>query len=250
VNDLSFHPVAAGALDRFQRLSLLGGIATVAGVAWLLLLPGLSPLTHTHAGSPGLAAFVVSTAAWFIMMVAMMLPPVVPWLLLVASGARRGSLWSSTAGLFAAGYFAIWLGYSIAAATVQVGLQQVGLLGQDLSLGPRIGGAVLITAGLFQLSPLKDACLTHCRNPIGYFLQRWRDGPVGALRMGAAHGVFCVACCWALMAVAFAVGIMNLLWMAALTAMLILEKNAPGGRLLGVLFGVLLMGWGALRLLA
>ena len=126
----------------------------------------------------------------------------------------------------------------------------MGLLGHDLSLGTQAGGAVLVAAGLFQLSPLKNACLSHCRNPMGYFLRRWRDGPAGALRMGTAHGVVCVACCWALMAVAFALGIMNLLWMAALTAMLVIEKNAPGGRQWGIVFGALLLGWGSFRLLA
>jgi predicted metal-binding membrane protein len=249
MNDLSFHPVPAGALPRFRRFFLLGEIALLAGLAWLLLLPGISPLSHTHAGSPGLGAFTLSAAAWFVMMVAMMLPPVVPWLLLVASGARRESCWPYTVGLFAAGYFAIWLGYSVAAAGIQVSLVYLGLLGHELSLDPRTGGAVLVTAGLFQLSPLKHTCLTHCRNPIGYFLRRWHDGPMGAMRMGATHGIYCVACCWALMAVAFALGIMNIRWMAALTAMLVLEKIAPGGRQFGVLFGLFLAVWGAFRLL-
>jgi predicted metal-binding membrane protein len=125
-----------------------------------------------------------------------------------------------------------------------VGLQARGLLGHDLALEATAGGTVLIGAGLFQLSPLKGACLTHCRNPLSYFLRSWRDGPVGAFRMGAAHGVFCVGCCWALMAVALALGVMNLLWMAALTGMLILEKNAPGGRQMGILFGWVLIVWG------
>ncbi len=240
MSELSLGPAPAGAVARFQRLSLLAGVGVVAAMAWLLLLPGVSPLAHTHMGTSGLEALAVSTAAWFVMMVAMMLPPVVPWLLLVASGAGR----PSGAFLFASGYFAVWLGYSLAAAAVQVGLQAMGVLGHDLALQATAGGVVLIGAGLFQLSPLKDACLAHCRNPLSYFLRSWRNGPVGAVRMGAAHGVFCVACCWALMAVAFALGVMNLLWMAALTGMLILEKNAPDGRQMGTLFGWVLILWG------
>ena len=240
MSELSLGPAPAGAVARFQRLSLLGGVGVVAGMAWFLLLPGVSPLAHAHRGTWGLEALALSTAAWFVMMVAMMLPPVVPWLLVVASGAGR----PSGAFLFAGGYFAVWLGYSFAAAAVQVGLQAMGVLGHDLALQATAGGAVLIGAGLFQLSPLKDACLAHCRNPLSYFLRSWRDGPVGAFRMGAAHGVFCVGCCWALMAVALALGVMNLLWMAALTGMLILEKNAPGGRQMGTALGWILIVWG------
>jgi predicted metal-binding membrane protein len=245
MSQLALGPAPAGAVARYQRIALLSGIAVVTAAAWLLLLPGISSLGHAHGGSSGLTAFALSTVAWFVMMVAMMLPPVVPWLLLVSSGAGRETRRHSPAVLFAGGYFSVWLGYSMAAAALQVGLQATGALGHDLSLAPRIGGLVLIGAGLFQLSPFKDACLAHCRNPLTYFLQRWRDGPVGAFRMGAAHGVFCVGCCWALMAVAFALGVMNLLWMAGLTVMLIVEKNAPGGRRLGAAFGYILMVWGA-----
>jgi predicted metal-binding membrane protein len=239
VSQLSLYPVPAGAAERFQRLSLLAGVGLMAAMAWLLLLPGVSPLAHMHGGASVVQALAVSTGAWFVMMVAMMLPPVVPWLLLAGSGARL-----TGAVLFAGGYFAVWLGYSFVAAALQVYLQARGILGHDLALEARAGGAVLMVAGLFQLSPFKDACLAHCRNPMSYFLRRWRDGPVGALRMGAAHGVFCVGCCWALMAVAFALGVMNLVWMAALTVLLILEKNAPGGRQVGIVFGCVLVIWG------
>ncbi len=114
----------------------------------------------------------------------------------------------------------------------------------DLTVGPRVGGALLIVAGLFQWSPLKTACLRHCRNPLSFFLSRWRDGPAGAFRMGFRHGAYCVACCWALMALAFALGVMNLLWMAALTLLLCLEKIAPAGRGTGRAFGLAFVVWG------
>ena len=103
---------------------------------------------------------------------------------------------------------------------------------------------MLLLAGLFQVSPLKAACLRHCRSPLGFFLTRWREGPVGAYRMGLQHGAYCVGCCWALMMLSFALGVMNLLWMTALTLFLCLEKIAPGGATSSRLSGLVFMAWG------
>jgi predicted metal-binding membrane protein len=115
-------------------------------------------------------------------------------------------------------------------------------------VSPRVGTAIFLIAGIYQFAPLKRACLAHCRTPFGYFLTRWRNGPIGAIRMGLHHGLFCVGCCWALMATAFAVGVMNVWWMAALGAVALIEQTAPKGELLRRVLGGALLGAGILRL--
>ena len=185
---------------------------------------------------------------WMAMMVAMMLPPVLPWVLLFASTNRsrdpEAGPYFPTA-LFLGGYFAAWAPYCLAAALAQGLLQQAAWLSTvDLRVGPQAGGALLVAAGLFQVTPLKAACLKHCRTPLGFFLERWRDGPAGAFGMGLRHGLYCLGCCWALMGLSFALGVMNLLWMAVLTGILCVEKIAPGGQALSRAFGVLLTVWG------
>jgi predicted metal-binding membrane protein len=110
-------------------------------------------------------------------------------------------------------------------------------------------GAVLVASGVSQFVPLRQACLSHCRNPLTYFLARWRDGPAGGFRMGAVHGAFCLGCCWMIMLSGFALGVMNLAWMAVLTAMVCLEQLAPNGVWLGRAFGAGLAVWGLVLLM-
>jgi len=198
------------------------------------------------------AGFAAAVAMWFGMMLVMMLPALWPWLKLFARMAPRA--WperrpAAVLGQFGAGYFAVWLAYSAVAAGLQGGLQQLALLRADLSLGAAAGGLALLLAGTFQLTPLKDACLSHCRSPLGFFLARWDGGPGGPFRMGARHGLFCVGCCWALMALMFVLGVMNLLWMAALTALLVAEQRAPRRWRLRQVSGVGLAAWGVLLLI-
>lgn len=206
----------------------------------------LTGSTHAHAGFAG------ASALWFVMMVAMMLPAVWPWLRLFGSMAPRawpGRRAGWATAQFGAGYFAVWWAYSVAAAGLQIGLRQLALLRADLTLGATAAGVLLLLAGLFQLTPLKDACLRHCRNPLGFFLARWDGGPTGPFRMGARHGVFCVGCCWALMALAFVLGLMNLLWMAVLTVMIVAEQRVSRAWRLREAFGVGLALWGVALLL-
>jgi predicted metal-binding membrane protein len=179
------------------------------------------------------------TLLWFGMMGAMMAPAVWPWIRAAESFGVRGSGVS-----FASGYLIAWLGYSVGSALLQTLVPMRGA-----AVGPRAGAIIFLIAGLYQFAPLKRACLTHCRTPIGYFLTRWRNGPVGAMRMGLHHGLFCVGCCWALMATAFAVGVMNLWWMAALGAVALGEQIAPHGHILrrsiGAAFLAAAVGWAA-----
>ena len=129
-------------------------------------------------------------------------------------------------------------------------LQRSSLLqGDELRLGTIGGGIVLLGAGLFQFTRLKQACLEHCRSPLSFFLSQWEDGPVGVFRMGFRHGLFCLGCCWALMALVFALGVMNLFWMAVLTLVVLGEKLLPGGKMLARAVGGLLVVWGILLFL-
>jgi predicted metal-binding membrane protein len=133
--------------------------------------------------------------------------------------------------LFLTGYLLAWSGFSAVAALAQWLLYHSALLDvHSLSIGPRAGAAVLLAAGVFQLTPAKHACLSHCRSPVGYFVTEWREGPWGAMEMGVRHGLLCIGCCWLLMAVLFAVGIMNILWGAVITALVLAEKVLPWHR--------------------
>src|SRR5262249_26845204 len=150
----------------------------------------------------------------------MMAPSVSPMLLLFAAArAGRGNRGVSLATLtFGLGYIAVWAGFSVGAAGAQWGLHQTAMLSAAMaSSSGRLSGAILIIAGAYQLTSWKNRCLTHCRSPLGFLMTNWRDGTIGSFRMGFSHGAYCLGCCWALMCVLFVVGVMNLIWVAALT---------------------------------
>lgn len=188
-------------------------------------------------------------AMWAVMMVGMMAGAAAPVLLLFAA-ARRGAHGGPVSVLmFGLGYATIWIGFSGAAAGVQWILHDAALLSPAMAASsPRIGGAILIAAGAYQVTQWKAACLTHCRSPLGFLMTHWRNGNTGAFRMGLRHGTYCLGCCWALMCVLFAVGVMNLLWVAALTVLVCLEKIGPAGMMTARVAGVLLVSLGALLL--
>jgi predicted metal-binding membrane protein len=197
---------------------------------------------HSHA-SPS-AGIPTLTLIWFGMMAAMMAPAVWPWIRAYHrfSGAA-GSSTVLTAVPFAGGYFAAWLAYSIAAAFLQ------RLAADRLALDTSIAGSIaLIAAGAYQFTTLKASCLTHCRNPLTYFLTRWRSGPAGGFAMGAHHGWFCVGCCWALMATMLAVGVTSVWWMMALTVATFVEQTVANGDAVRLPIGVALIGAGLLSM--
>jgi predicted metal-binding membrane protein len=166
------------------------------------------------------------------MMVGMMAPTAIPMLLLFASAwSGRGQSGASLAALtFALGYIAVWTGFSAFAAVAQGALHQAALLsGAMAASSDHLAGAILIAAGAYQLTLWKSKCLTHCRSPLGFLMANWREGKLGAFRMGIRHGMFCLGCCWALMCVLFVVGVMNLLWVGALTGFVLIEKIGPVG---------------------
>ena len=184
---------------------------------------------------------------WAVMMVGMMSASAGPVLLLFAGlQARRGERQVPLAVLlFGLGYIAVWVGFSVCAALAQWALHEAALLSSTMAAtSPLLGGAVLVAAGAYQLTPAKGACLRHCQSPLGFLLSHWREGASGALQMGVRHGAYCLGCCWALMGVLFAVGVMNLAWVAAISAFVLLEKTGRSGAQVARVGGVAMMAWG------
>lgn len=171
-------------------------------------------------------------AMWTVMMVGMMAGSAAPVLLLfAASRAKRAQAGvKSSVLMFGLGYLAVWAGFSACAALAQWALHEAAMLSPAMSASsPYLAGAILMVAGAYQLTPWKGACLTHCRSPLGFLMTHWRDGQLGAFRMGLGHGAYCLGCCWALMCVLFVVGVMNLVWVAVLTGLVLIEKIGRAG---------------------
>jgi len=169
---------------------------------------------------------------WAIMMVAMMLPSATPMILLYAGVASRQGAAAALPPtfVFAGAYVAVWTVFSAIATAAQWGLSEAGLVGGAMRLHDQaLGGALLIGAGLFQLTPLKRICLEHCRGPIAFLTAHWRPGFRGAVGMGLYHGAYCVGCCWFIMALLFVGGVMNLIWVVAIAAFVLAEKVLPFG---------------------
>jgi len=197
----------------------------------------------------------VTLTMWVVMMVGMMLPSATPMILLYARVGRQsrkeGKPFAAT-GFFAGGYLLAWVGFALA-ATLGQWLMEGTLLSPALASASRIfSGAVLIVAGLYQWTPLKDACLSQCQTPI-VFLQRhggFRRDPAGAVGLGLRHGLYCIGCCWALMTLLFVGGIMNVLWIAAIAIFVLAEKVFFPGRLLSRIAGTLLIAAGLWQLIS
>ena len=185
---------------------------------------------------------------WAVMMAAMMLPSALPMILtFVEISARTGDRMRGRS--FVAAYLGIWIAFSVAAAALQWVLQSLGWVNPMIvSTSALLTAALLLVAGVYQFSPLKRLCLSNCRTPMGFLLGEWRGGTGGAFRMGVRHGLFCVGCCWALMALLFVGGVMNLAWIAALSIGVALEKMLPRGERVAAALGVVLIAAGAVKL--
>lgn len=190
---------------------------------------------------------------WAVMMVAMMLPGALPMLLLYQA-LLRGRLAAPqrhlAVALFGGAYLLLWSTFAVAATALQWWLEQLSLMNNTMrSTSSLFSALLLLGAGVYQWLPLKAACLAHCHGPLPFFLGHWRAGVLGGLRMGLAHGVYCLGCCWALMGLLLVTGVMNLLWVAAIGAWVLLEKVLPQGLWLARLGGLLLIAWGLWLLL-
>jgi predicted metal-binding membrane protein len=252
---LTIAALAALTLLAWAWLAAGAGMGMTAQ-AWLPLFPR-APGAGTMGDMPGMAMsfagwtagqILLAVAMWWVMMVAMMLPAAAPVVLLYArvAGAREGS--QAASGSFICGYLAVWGAFSLIAAGLQDALQRAGALApMTMDATARwLFAAILILAGLYQLSPLKEACLGRCRNPAAFLSRHYLPGRWGAFRMGAIHGAFCLGCCWLLMALLFVGGVMNLAWIALLSLLVAAEKLLPGGRRVGQAAGVGFVAWGAL----
>jgi predicted metal-binding membrane protein len=250
-------------LARHDRAVVLGAIAGVTAIAWAYVLRLAAGMTTMPQGgmempampgmvSPsiepwGAADLLFMFSMWAVMMVGMMLPSVAPMILIYARVARQAVEQRkpfAPSGWFAAGYLLAWAGFAAAATVAQWALEQLALLSpMTMATGDRLGGLVLIVAGAYQWTPLKDSCLAQCQAPL-IFIQRhggFRRDPGGALWLGFRHGLYCVGCCWALMGILFVVGIMNPLWIAAVAAFVLLEKVVPAGRAVSRIAGAALI---------
>jgi predicted metal-binding membrane protein len=235
-----------------DRAAILLALIGLSAISWLYVYLQMSPvdeMTMPVAFSPWTAAdFTLNIAIWWVMMPGMMLPSAGPMILTFATVNRRkrtrGRPFVPTA-VFTTGYLIAWGLFGIAATLADCGLEQTALMSpMTQRLWPALGAAVIIVAGVYQSTPFKYVCLTHCRSPFDFALNHWRDGPVGALRMGFEHGLYCLGCCWFLMALLFAAGTMSLLWMAAITAFVLAKKLFPAGLRIASISGLAMIAFG------
>jgi predicted metal-binding membrane protein len=193
-----------------------------------------------------LPGFFTMLTMWSVMMVAMMLPSAAPMVMtfaLVNRRRRERNAPYAPAAVFLLGYVVVWTAFSVVATTVQLWLTSVRLLSMSMaSASPVLAGGLLLGVGLFQWTPWKQQCLTHCSGPLPFLLTAWRERWSGALWMGFRHGLFCLGCCWAVMLLLFVAGVMNLLWVASLSLFVLAEKLAP--RLISRPGGALMMAAG------
>jgi predicted metal-binding membrane protein len=185
---------------------------------------------------------------WTVMMIAMMMPSATPMLLTFSKIKRQNirfpSLLLATL-IFLLGYLAVWTAFSLLAALIQWYLHNISILSDMMvSNNPLFGGILLVFAGVFQFTPLKKACLNHCRSPLGFLLNEWKDGKLGAFSMGFNHGLYCVGCCWLLMALLFVTGVMNLMWVAIIAVFVLMEKIIPSDKLLSHTAGTIIILYG------
>jgi predicted metal-binding membrane protein len=249
------------ALLQRDRMLVLGGLLVVILLAWGWLLLGAGiDMEQMDMGAGQVMLMAPEWSAgyaeviflmWAIMMMAMMLPSAAPAILLAAALMRQrgGNRIFGPTGLFVLGYLVIWFAFSLIATALQWSLDRVSLLSADMaSNSAPLAGVLLIAAGLYQWTPFKQTCLVQCRSPFEQLTKYWRQSTFGPLLAGTMHGLFCLGCCWLLMALLFVGGLMNLLWIAALAFLVLIEKLLPVGPHASRLSGIALIIWGAVIL--
>ncbi len=235
-----------------ERYLILGGLLILSALAWALLIWQAHMMSTQAMGlTMGMSAFLF-IAIWIVMMVAMMFPTAAPMILMfgaVYASKRRQEQPYVPTWIFVSAYLLVWVLSGVLAYFLAIGVEK--LAGQSMWLmenATRISGAILVIAGLYQLSPLKNVCLSKCRTPLQFLLISWHDGYAGAFRMGIEHGTFCLGCCWLLFVILFPLGLMNIAVMALVTALIFAEKALPIGRQISKLAGVGLIVYGVIVL--
>jgi len=235
-----------------ERYLILGVLLVLGALAWGLLIWQAPMMNNQAMGlTMGMSA-VLFIAIWAVMMVAMMFPAAAPMILMfgaVYASKRRQEQPYVPTWIFVSAYLLVWVLSGVLAYFLAIGIEK--LAGQSMWLmenATRISGAILVIAGLYQLSPLKNVCLSKCRTPLQFLLTSWHDGYAGAFRMGIEHGAFCLGCCWLLFVILFPLGLMNIAVMALVTALIFAEKALPVGRQISqfagaglIIYGVLVM---------
>ena len=250
---LSPSAASLDALLRRDRTVIAVGLLAVTALAWVYIIylaSRMGGMEGAEMAMPRVEAWgsvelLLTFIMWSVMMFAMMVPSAAPMILLFTKINRRHREREDPTVptvTLVCGYLLAWTAFSALATAAQWGLHSAALLSTNMmSRSSLLGGGLLIVAGVFQWSRWKHACLVHCRSPLHFFMSKWDPGVPGALRMGLRHGVYCVGCCWVLMALLFAVGVMNLLWVAALAVFVLVEKILPRGELFGRTAGVVLI---------
>lgn len=240
---------------RREQVPVLAALLLVVAASWAYLWSGagtmqqMGDMLMPMSSGPWTAAHAaVMLAMWVVMMLAMMLPSATPMILLYATLARqwreRGQPVGSVA-VFVSAYGLVWAVFSVVATALQFALERIAVLSPMMELSSTaLAGALLIAAGIYQWTPLKQACLRNCRSPFDFFLTQWRTGRWGAFAMGLRHGAYCLGCCGMLMLLLFVGGVMSLVWMAGLALLVLVEKLAPLGHWSSRGVGLVLVAWG------
>ena len=254
-----------------DRAFVIGGLALLVILSWAYLLYISNDMKGATAMSADLNDGMAMSAAtpnmmpwllmdwvsmfvmWSVMMVGMMVPSASPMILVFSNvnrQKRKSDMPHVSTSVFLVGYIIVWTGFSGVATVFNWVLHTDALLSGMMaeSTVALLGGGLLLAAGVFQWTPWKNACLKQCRTPMGFVMTEWRDGNSGALMMGLKHGTFCLGCCWLLMALLFVLGVMNLVWIAALAVLVLVEKVAPQGVWISRISGFGLIAWGCLVL--
>jgi predicted metal-binding membrane protein len=245
---------------RRDKATALLALTAVAALAWAYVVLGSgmdmesmlmqATMSDTDRMPWSTGYFGLMVVMWAVMMVAMMLPSAAPVILLFSTIERRRQQVSPFPAIafFVLGYFAVWTAFSIAATTLQWGLERFAVVSPMAASASAVSAAsVMIAAGLYQFTPLKQACLRRCRSPLEFVTQHWNRGP---FRMGLWHGSYCVGCCWMVMLLLFIGGMMNLLWVGLIALFILAEKVAPRGEWIGYAAGAAITAWGGWTLLA
>lgn len=249
------------ALSFRDKLIVMGGISLVSLMGWAYMFYMGWAMDNMHLVDMWMPPrggtrpwsvydFWMLFVMWSVMMVAMMTPSVLPMVLMytaVNKGKKQKGMPYSPTFIFLSGYLVAWALFSVVASAIQYPLHESGLLNPMMnSRSYLLSGGILVLAGLYQWTPLKDACLTECRSPLSFLMSSWKDGHFGAFKLGVHHGLYCIGCCWALMAILFAVGVMNMLWVLAITVFVIIEKiGSTSSKLSRGFTGLMMIVWGS-----